>query len=159
MRRLATSKAVGWFAGLSIAYFLATLVVPLPKLINVLNGAFLGVGVLVTVIYAPLFWRSVRKSELDRVALLAIGIGSLWAAYVGSRAVSAYYRNFGGDVSKAFNNPWVGYFILIALAAGVLHVIAPGYPADGVKGKFGGRYRWYVIAALAVGIGAALALS
>jgi hypothetical protein len=157
MRRLATSKVVAWFAGISAAYAVASRLVPMPTLIDALNGAFLAVALLVTMIYAPLFWRSIRKHEIDRVGLLAIGIGALWTAYVGARILSAYYRNFG-NISNGVNDPWFGYFVLIALAAGVLHVVAPGYPAEGIKAEFGGRYRWYIIAALAVGIGAALAL-
>lgn len=157
MRRLATSKVAAWFVGISATYVVAANTVPMPTLIDALNGAFLAVALLVTLIYAPLFWRSVRKSSIDRVALLAIGIGALWAAYVGARILSAYYRNFG-NISNGVNDPWFGYFVLIALAAGVLHVVAPGYPAEGIKAKFGGRYRWYIIAALAVGVGVALAI-
>lgn len=157
MRRLASSKVAAWFAGISVAYVGAVNVFPMPTLMDALNGAFLAIALLVTVIYAPLFWRSVRKPTIDRVALLAVGIGGIWAAYVGARFLSAYYRTFG-NIASGVNDPWFGYFVLIALAAGILHVVAPGYPEEGIKAKFGGRYRWYIIAALAVGIGAALAL-
>lgn len=157
MLRLATSKVAAWFVAISVAYVLATLAFPMSNIIDALNGAFLAVALLVTVIYAPLFWHSVKKPEVDRVGLLAIGIGGIWFAYIGARVLSAYHREFG-DISKSFNDPWFGYFVTLALAAGVLHVIAPGYPPEGIKAKFGGRYRWYIIAALAVGLGAALAL-
>lgn len=157
MRQLATSKVAAWFLVISVAYLGTIQFIPMPTVIDALNGAFLAIALLVTVIYAPVFWQSVRKTHVDRVALLAIGIGAIWAAYVGARVLSAYYRNFG-NISNGVNDPWFGYFILIALAAGVLHVIAPGYPPEGIKTVFGGRYRWYVLAALAVGIGAALAL-
>lgn len=157
MRRLATSKVAAWFAGLTLAYVAASKIVAMPTLIDALNGAFLAIALLVTVIYAPLFWKSVRKPHLDRVALLAIGIGGFWASYIGARFLSTYYRNFS-DIRLNVDDPWFGYFVLIALASGVLHVVAPGYPKMGIKAKFGGRYRWYIIAALFVGIGAALAL-
>lgn len=156
MGRIATSKAALWFLLISAAYWSVTLIFEVKPLIDILNGALLGIACLVSIIYAPLFWRSVAKREMDRVGMLALGILGLWIAFIGLRTTYTYYRLFG-NIRDALTNPFIGYFVALGLTAGVLHVIAPGYPPDGIKGKFGGRYRWFIIAAIAAGTGAAFA--
>lgn len=150
MKTLVTSRVLATGLALTVAYFAATEFVPVPLIFDFLNGAFLGVAFLVAVVYSPTFWLAVRKVG-DRASLLAIGVGLVWASYLGNRLLSAYYR--GIEKSELLvNHRMAGLFVLMALIGGVLHVVAPGYPSDSLKEKFGGRYRWMIVASIVLGI-------
>lgn len=139
---------------LVIAYFAVASVVPMDLLMIPLTGASFGAALLVTLVYAPLFWQSTKKPD-GRVAVLAVGIGLLWASFLGTRAISAFLRAIGRP-DLLLNHPLIGFMVFLGLLAGVFHVAAPGYPPEGFREKLGGRYRWLIVG-FVVG-GAALAV-
>jgi hypothetical protein len=150
MKSLVTSRAMAAGLALGAVYFTLAELAPMPVVFDILNGAFLGVAFLVAVVYSPTFWLSVRRVG-DRASLLAIGVGLVWASYLGNRMLSAYYRGID-RLDLLTNHKMIGLFILMALIGGILHVVAPGYPAESLQEKFGGRYRWLIVASIALGI-------
>lgn len=147
------------FVGLLIAgvYYFASAIFPMDKLMIPLTGAAVGSAVLVCIVYAPLFWQSTWRIE-SRVSVLAIGMGLLWGSFLGIRLTSVAYRA-AGQADQLTNNRLIGFFVLMGLFAGIFHVVAPGYPAEGFREKFGGRYRWLILAFVIGGAAAAVALA
>lgn len=151
MKRLVTNRVLVIGAAVSLAYVVATQLFSMADIFDVLNGAFLGVAVLVTAVYAPAFWNSVLKIG-DRAAILAIGVGLVWASYIGSRFISIIYRLMGRS-DELINNEFVGFCVVMAVVGGILHVAAPGYPADAnEKTRLGGSYRTYIILGVFLGV-------
>jgi len=149
MKRLLFGNVLVAAVLLTLAYFAVVNIVPPPVVITTLNGAAIGAAVLVSMIYAPLFWASTKKLE-SRVGILAIGMGCLFASFIGTRILSTVYRVIGRS-DELVNHVLVGYLSLMGLVGIVLHVVAPGYPPTGFKEKFGGRYRWFIVLALGGG--------
>lgn len=143
MKLFLRSRVVAIALLLTALYFAVTSWVSMAVLMVPLTGAALGGGLLVTVIYAPLFWQSTRRIS-SRVGLLALGMGLLWTSVNGRAILGAYYRAIG-ESEKLLNNQLVGFFVFMGLVGAILHVVAPGYPAEGFREKLGGRYRWLVL--------------
>lgn len=136
-------------AALAGLYFGAVAVLPLPLLFGALDGAFFGVAVAVTVIYAPVFWRA-AVLPTDRAALLALGVGLSWAAFLATKLLATLYRiNNETELTEA--NKVIGFFILLGVVGGALHIIAPGCEKGLTNAKFGGRYRAWVLFSSLVG--------
>lgn len=154
MKRLLFGKVVFVASLVTLAYFGLSWFMPTEILITAFNGATMGAAVLVAAIYAPLFWQSTWRLE-SRVGLLAIGMGCLFASLIGSKGLSAYYRAVG-ETDKLPDHVLVGFFTLVGVIGIVLQVVAPGYPPQGFREKFGGRYRWLISFAVVGGAIAAL---
>lgn len=157
MMRFAKSKVVLIGVALTASYVLLSYLVPARLLMIPLTGAFIGASLLVMVIYAPLFWQAARRVG-SRVGLLAIGMGLLWASLVGRSLVSAFYRVKGQETAM-LDQPLTGFFVVMGVVGALLHVAAPGYPAEGFRTKFGGRYRWFIVGAVVAGAVVAVCLS
>lgn len=112
-------------------YLLSIIIVPAHVLIPILNGIFLGLVGAVTVVFFPLFWRSIRQKRFDRVAQLTIGIILTWASLILSRSASTINRIVGPEAVT--NTHLVTLAAYLAILGGVLHVTAPGMLEDKLR--------------------------
>lgn len=157
MKQVLESNVVLFAVTMTLLYLALASLFPPNVLITAINGASIGAAFLVSFIYARLFWSSVRRVE-SRVGFLAIGIGCLFVNFIGTRLLSGFYRAIGRE-DLLTNHPAVGFLAALGVVGIVLHAVAPGYPPQGFREKFGGRYRWFIVAFLVAGAIVALALT
>lgn len=130
-------------------YLLGVVLLPQSVFIELLNGLFLGMIVAVTVVFFPLFWRSVRQRRFDRVAQLTIGIILTWLSLILSRSASTYSRILG-DTSTMTGSHVVTLAAWLAIVGGILHVTAPGMLDDKLRYN-----RGLLLLAALIGVGVA----
>lgn len=113
-------------AGIAAAFFgLLVTVVPKHALTEVLNGVFLGIVGAVTVVFFPLFLRSLRAREFDRVSQLTMGIILTWFSLILSRILSVYI-NATSPAMREVVTPLIAFVTYLAILGGILHITAPG---------------------------------
>lgn len=115
-----------------ILYIVLLLALPTRVFVELLNGIFLGMVGAVTVVFFPLFWRSVRQKKFDRVAQLTIGIILTWFSLILSRSLNVLGKITGETVALA-SSPLVTLAAYLAIVGGVLHITAPGMMDDRLK--------------------------
>ena len=157
MKQVLKSNVIKYGFAVTLSYVALASFFPTRVMITAVNGASIGAAILVSIIYAPLFWSSVRKIE-NRVGFLAIGMGCLFVHFIATRLLSSYYRMIGRE-DLLTNHPLVGFLAVVGLVGIILHAVAPGYPPQGFRERFGGRYRLFIVAFLIVGAIVALALT
>lgn len=157
MKQLFKSNVVKYGLVVSLSYVALSSFLSPRIMITAVNGASIGVAMLVSVIYAPLFWSSVRKIE-NRVGFLAIGMGCLFVHFIATRLLSSYYRMIGRE-DLLTNHPLVGFLAVVGAVGIILHAVAPGYPPQGFRERFGGKYRYFIVAFLIGGAIVSLALT
>lgn len=137
----------------SILFFgLLVATIPLPVLVVILNGVFIGTMVGVLVAFGPLIWQAVLgRGPYDRVRQMTLGMAACWAAYICTVLISIYVRAAGGDPT-AFLLVAAGRYI--AILAAILQVTAPNFGA----GLFHGRERRILFLGVALGLLSAVAL-
>lgn len=157
MIRFTTARIVMWAAFLTAGYFLLAKIVTPTLLLDVINGAFLGVLVAVFIVYSPLVWDSLWNSKFDRVSQLSIGIGLLWLSIGMTKGWEGFIK-YSGNPACLANHPLVGYIAFVAVCAGSLFVTAPGYHSTATPIPFGGGNRKLLLIFGALGAFVALVL-
>lgn len=137
----------------AIVFFgLLVATIPLPLLVIILNGVFIGTMVGVIVAYGPLIWQAVLGlGPYDRVRQMTLGMAACWLAYICTVLISIYVRAAGGD-PIAFLLVVAGRYV--AILAAILQVTAPNFG----EGIFFGRERKTLLLGISLGLFAALAM-
>jgi hypothetical protein len=132
MTRLTRSTLlIAAVAALGVYLLLASLM-STDLLVEVMNGLFLGMAVVVTVVFFPLIKRALAQREFDRVAQLTVGIVLSWVSMLLSRSVNTYGKIF--DVPGKAAGSWlVAVAAYLAILSGILHITAPGMVDDRLK--------------------------
>lgn len=125
MHRISSRKLVSFALMAAALYFVLLLTVPAGLLTEVFNGVFLGIVGTVTVVFFPLFVRSIRKREFDRVSQMTIGIMLTWVSLILSRSISTAV-NAAGPELRTQAAPLIALAAYVAIIGGILHVTAPG---------------------------------
>lgn len=128
MDRLTKRKLWLFTALAALIYLLAAVTVPTSILVQVLNGLFLGFSIVVTIVFAPLFWRAIRQPEFDDVSQLTVGMGLMWSSIWIARALNAYGQAQGFE--HGINSPVVGVSAYFGVVGLLLHITAPGMVRD-----------------------------
>lgn len=122
-----TFKIFSWSALVAGIYVLASQLIPLKLLLTVLNGAFLGLAILVIITYFPLLCRMVAINKFDRTSQMTLAIAVLWCSLIVNRVWWAVY-NIMGKPAAWSNSSFVGLVIVLGGASAILFVSAPGNP-------------------------------
>lgn len=116
----------------SSAFFIALAVlVPTARLIEALNAVFLGLAVLVGFIWLPGLVRALRQpGQVTRVAMLAGGIGLVWASTILQRLLSFWWRLQGRPEGWSDSLAWA-VAVWVAMMGAILHLVASGMDEEG----------------------------
>lgn len=127
MNRLFSSRLMAFSALASMILFaVMVLVVPTSDLIELLNGLFLGLAVLVGIVWGPGLARTlVSRGPVNRVKLFAAGIGCIWLSVLLQRLLSFAYRYFGRPDGWTDHWAW-SLAIWLAMMGAVYHIAASG---------------------------------
>ncbi|MCX5495800.1 hypothetical protein OSH11_13885 [Kaistia dalseonensis] len=150
IKQLALSRTIWIAAALLIGYWPVALLFSGPGLIEVLNGALLGVSTAVLIAYLPEALRAAAKPRLDKTDQLILGIVVTWIGTDLFRAWGIYSRVAGFPEWMRYS-PMLGFLIYLFILGGVLHITAPNSIADHVP-----RAAWIRVGA-AIGVGAFIA--
>lgn len=152
MDRLTKRKLWLFTALAALIYPLAAVTVPTSILVQVLNGLFLGFSIVVTIVFAPLFWRAIRQPEFDGVSQLTVGMGLMWWSIWIALALNAYGQTRGFE--HVVNSPVVGVSAYFGMVGLLLHITAPGM----VRDRWVYNRRWVYTAVLSGFIIAAIVI-
>lgn len=113
----------------TIVYSLLVALVPTRLLMEILNALFIGIVGAVTIVFFPLFLRSIRLKKFDRVSQLTMGIILTWVSLIINRTLSIYINATDNDV-RAMLAPAIAFAAYVAILGGILHISAPGMVED-----------------------------
>lgn len=140
------------FLSSCLLFLMLAFTVPTENLIELLNGLFLGLALLVGIVWGPgLVKTLISRGPIDRVKLLAGGIGCVWLSVIFQRVLSFTYRYFGRPDGWTDHPAWA-FAIWLAMMGAVYHITASGTDE---KGKFNDPERLL----LYIGVPASLALT
>lgn len=143
------NRVLFWAAALAGSFFaMVTFADPL-SLIIVLNGAFVGSMVAITIAYYKLMWGALMGlGEYTRVRQMTIGFALAWAAIALSAINSVYLRSMGTEIPPTALTAGTRY---LAIVAAILQVTAPDFGL----GPFHGRDRRVLWTGAVLGVMAA----
>jgi len=110
------------------------------------------------VLYTPFVWSSLRQNRFGRVEQLGFAVFLLFVSIALNRGWAAVYQA-AGSPDSLLNHPIIGFITVVAISGATLYVTAPGYGIGDDEGHIGGRFRWWLLGAGAVGGITTLALS
>lgn len=149
LETLAHSRIVRTAVLVCAVYWAVAALVPSIVLIQVLNYVLIAISVAVTVAYIPDVYDAIRMDRVDRVAQLSLGIALSWTAVFINRSWVGVIRLSDQDWMRV--SPVIGFYVLLSVLAGILHITAPG-AIDGAIPR-----RNQVILGLAIGSGVLVA--
>lgn len=123
---LSTNELVKGAVIAALGYGLLALIVSPNTIIELLNGVFLGVLVMVVAIYWRMGWDALCGNEpYERSHRFAVGVALLWLSYAGFRTISVLIHSFE-EWDWLRNSHFIGVFMMMAILAGIMQVTAPG---------------------------------
>lgn len=129
MRKTITSAATWIIVLANVLFYLLTLAVPAPILIEAFNGLLLGAAVAIVISWTPAALGAIRDGAGDGGQQLNLAIWATWTAIMVQRLWAIAYRWVGAPswMMSSYMNAFVIYTVLVA---GILYLTAAG-TADG----------------------------
>jgi len=144
-----TNRVLGWIILSIAAFWAATAMVPIDRLIIALNGLLVGTAVAIAVSYGLIFLDAIFSRPYDRVRQMTLGVLVVWIA-IGLAVGGSIYTKMA-DIPNQ-NTVMVAASRLAAIIAAILQVTAPDFG----RGFLHGRDRKVLAGGMVVGLAVAL---
>lgn len=125
-------------AGLALALIFAGLVTFFPNgdAHEILNGVFIGVGLMVYMTFSRVTWQTLLgRGPYRRGQLIALSLAIIWLAATIRVLLSIAYRA-SNESAWLLNLPFSALMTYLFIVAGVIQIIAPSVGQTGDEGRF-----------------------
>lgn len=155
MKRVVRNRLLLALIVSGLVFAVLAAVVPTAPLIEVLNGVFLALAVIVGVVWLPDLVGMVAKSSATmKVRMLGTGIACVWISVILQRVLSQLWRYLDRPEGWSDNIAWA-LAIWIAMMGAVFHITASGVDDNG---RFKDPERLLLYIGLPISIVATIAL-
>jgi hypothetical protein len=138
------SKIIHIFAIILLLYAAVTVVWANPVVMNqYLNFIMVSVAAAVVFTYLPPVFAALRMGKLDRVSQLTLGIAVAWVGYLINRIWANAILVFPDHSDWMRTSPVIGFYVLLTILGGVLHLTAPGAISHSIPAR---NWAWVGIA-------------
>lgn len=130
-RRIIQSRAFKWGSIIFGSYWVLAYFIPASYLIQYMNHVLTVLSLVVIYRFWPSVWDGLRSDRLDPVKLMIMGISLRWLSDHVGRDWITIWRLDPVERDWMRVHAFIGFYTLIAIVAGFLHVAA----SDGSEGR------------------------